>query len=362
MLHSIMKSPSFSVTRACKTSVGEVPMPTVSSSYLCTLVHGVSEGMLTPATPIMPSTAHYTLLQVSNSQSTHRQITNFRGYNNDIISRGGIVRLTRVLLQGERNFQKHYLHEAFVASKRLKESRDNYTYPGQLRAACPGETQYGPLSPRRFILSPHQRSYWRPVIDDIVVNDYITLRIRFKDNVWVTTGYEQRMHVIQVAVPRHATIKEVIGQVMVENNSPYLCQAPFHLVGEVSKDIAAKYGDFEGVKSIVLGESKVNDASEICPETIEGSDTVLIPLDPTKTVEALGLHDMSVINALDNESDHLDHLPERQLKDWHNDEITDEDLADKKGRYRDLGYPTNSQLKPRYQAKPNTKDMNFGRF
>eukprot|EP00758_Cryptobia_borreli_P007209 Tbor_TRINITY_DN5258_c1_g2::TRINITY_DN5258_c1_g2_i2::g.16661::m.16661/K08776/NPEPPS; puromycin-sensitive aminopeptidase len=163
MLHSIMKSPSFSVTRACKTSVGEVPMPTVSSSYLCTLVHGVSEGMLTPATPIMPSTAHYTLLQVSNSQSTHRQITNFRGYNNDIISRGGIVRLTRVLLQGERNFQKHYLHEAFVASKRLKESRDNYTYPGQLRAACPGETQYGPLSPLRFIPSPHQRSCW-PVL------------------------------------------------------------------------------------------------------------------------------------------------------------------------------------------------------
>lgn len=220
-----------------------------------------------------------------------------------------------LLLQGEKMFTGVYQRQAFEHHQAMKK---NTTYPGPIRATTPGDTKHY-LMGWNTRLPTRDRHYWRPVVDDLYVEDNVNLRIRFKDSVWATTRWETRMHTIEVHVPRTASISEVIRQVTIANRSPYLCQTPF---------------------------------------TLQLEDKAL---SATATVDELGLTDTSALYAIDVATDHIDHLPEAQPKDPHVDEITENDLRDVDKRYRDMGlFLPNGRL-PKYQAVPS-KVFNFGRF
>ena len=153
-----------------------------------------------------------------------------------------------------------------------------------------------------------QRHYWRAVIDDPAIEHVIPLRVRFKDNVWVTTGWEVRMHVIQVPVQRGSTVKQVIEQIRVENQSPYL------LKGKIGLSVD--------------GKQLAEDA----------------------TIEDCGLSEYSLIDGVETETDHLDHLPEHRPKDWNVDEITQDDAS--KSPYHEMDARGGNNLAPRYEGKP----------
>ncbi len=207
--------------------------------------------------------------------------------------------------------QQFYEQEAFEATRRFKEST---TYPGALRIATPGDTNHY-QGYARSLLHATERHYWRPVVDDPLVEDIVCLRVRFKDNVWVTTGFEPRMHVVQVIVPRKSSVRDVIREVTIANQSPYLCQNPFKLA-------------------------------------VAGAE-----LDVSKTVEELGLGEASLIAAIDSDVDHMEHLPgPHRPKDWNVDEITEQDAE--RSPHFEMGYPTSVNQAPRFQARP----MNFGGF
>eukprot|EP00744_Colponema_vietnamica_P018113 GILI01025520.1.p1 GENE.GILI01025520.1~~GILI01025520.1.p1 ORF type:complete len:246 (+),score=29.13 GILI01025520.1:61-798(+) len=224
-------------------------------------------------------------------------------------------RTTQACLQGEKIFTEQYQRESFEHHQAMKK---NTTYPGPIRNATPGDTKHY-VKGWTTRLSNRERHYWRPVVDDLYIEDNLSLRIRLKDQVWVTNQWETRMHTIDVTVPRTATIAEVIRQVFIENRSPYLCQKPIELL---------------------LGDKA---------------------LQPTDTVEGLGLTDLSALYGVDIATDHIDHLPEAQPKDPHVDEITENDLRDSNQRYRDMGIFLPGGKLPKYQSTPS-KMFNFGRF
>ena len=232
-------------------------------------------------------------------------------------SRRGLC-ATAPLLQGERIFQSKYKQEMFGHIEAMK---TNKTYPGALRAATPGDTKhysYGQAIKR----DPRDRSYWRPVVDDLYVEDKQAFRVRFKDSVWVTTRWETRMHTIEASLPREATVADLVRELTLVNRHPHLCQSPF----------------------VILHEDRA------------------LPM--TATLESLDLDEMSALYAVDAEGDHLAHLPEAQLKDPNIDEITDADIKDKDARYRDLGLHSSEGVtrgRPSWQAQPS-KIFNFGRF
>lgn len=196
-----------------------------------------------------------------------------------------------------------YEQEAYEAYRRFTESQ---TYPGPIRAATPGDTRFYTGS-AETILQENERHYWRAVVDDPQVQYLVPLRIRFKTFIWVTTGWEQRMQVVQVMAHRGATIAELMQQVKVENQSPYLCTSSFKL-------------------------------------SMDGRE-----LDELKTLADYNIDEFSRIDAIE-ENDHVQHIDAERLKDWNVDELEDEALA--KSPYKEMGIQPAVNLAPRYEARP----------
>lgn len=219
------------------------------------------------------------------------------------------LRATAICLLSAKKLTR-YEQEAFEAHRRFSEST---TYPGPVRAATPGDTRFYDGSVET-ILHENERHYWRAVTDDPQVQYLLPLRIRFKTNVWVTSGWEQRLQVVQVAVPQEATVQELIDAVRVENQSPYLC------LGDISL-------------------------------SIEGKE-----LDKTKPLSAYHITENSQIDAIE-ENDHLQHTEAARPKDWNVDEMTVDDLA--VSPYKEMGMQPLVNLTPRYEGKPHGyKGMN----
>lgn len=203
-----------------------------------------------------------------------------------------------------------YEQEAFEAHTRFSQSQ---TYPGPIRAATPGDTRFYDGSVET-ILHENERHYWRAVTDDPQVQYLMPLRIRFKTNVWATSGWEQRLQAVHVMIAREATIQELIDAVKVENQSPYLC------VTEISL-------------------------------SIEGKE-----LDPTKTLDLYNITEQSQIDAIES-NDHLQHTEAARPKDWNVDEVTVDDLVT--SPYKEMGMQPLANLAPRYEGKPpGYKGMN----
>ncbi|KAG5477093.1 hypothetical protein LSCM1_05434 [Leishmania martiniquensis] len=196
-----------------------------------------------------------------------------------------------------------YEQEAYEARRRFTESR---TYPGSIRAATPGDTRFY-MGSVETILQENERHYWRAVVDDPHVEYLVPLRIRFKTFVWVTSGWEQRMQVVQVMVRRDSTIAELLQQVRIENQSPYLCTSSFKL-------------------------------------SIDGKE-----LDVLKTLADYNIDEYSRIDAIE-ENDHLLHTEAERPKDWNVDEMTDE--LSLRSPYKEMGMQPQQNLTPRYEAKP----------
>ncbi|KAG5500295.1 hypothetical protein JIQ42_04632 [Leishmania sp. Namibia] len=196
-----------------------------------------------------------------------------------------------------------YEQEAYESHRRFTESR---TYPGPIRAATPGDTRFY-MGSVETILQENERHYWRAVVDDPQVQYLLPLRIRFKTFIWVTSGWEQRMQVVQVMVQRDATVAELLQQVRIENQSPYLCTSSFKL-------------------------------------SIDGKE-----LDEQKTLADYGIDEYSRIDAIE-EKDHLLHTEAERPKDWNVDEMTEELLL--RSPYKEMGMRPQRNLAPRYEAKP----------
>jgi hypothetical protein len=256
----------------------------------------------------------------SISSSTSRVVMRASG--------GGAFTSTVLLLQKDVVFEEIYRGEAFRAQQRLKQSKN---YPGPTRAATPGEAAYCYNGTVRLASEPSERNYWRPVVDDAPtkVLDYVTVRVQFKVNVWVSAGWEVRMHVIQVSVPRTTSLKELKSRVILDNKHPYLCQSDFQLCDADSKPLGST-PDKDGV-------------------------------DMTCTLEALGVQDHTVVQAVEVDEDHLLHTQARngKFKSWHEDDLSVGELNDTSKPYRDLGYPTEPDGKPRMEAKPSAL-YNYG--
>lgn len=198
---------------------------------------------------------------------------------------------------------EQYEQEAFEAQKRFNQS---LTYPGSIRAATPGDTKFY-MGAVETILSGSDKHYWRAVIDDPYVEQLIPVRVRFQTNVWVTSSWEQRLHVVQVMVPRHATIGELIERLKVENQSPYLAQLPFTLTLNSRELIKEKELSFYDISA-------------------------------NSVIHAIESSDLSI----DKES--------LRPKDWNVDEITSDDL--RRSPYKEMGMQPLSNLVPRYEGKP----------
>jgi hypothetical protein len=198
-----------------------------------------------------------------------------------------------------------YKQEAFEASRRWQASP---TYPGAIRAATPGDTKFYLNGFGETVLNRNERHYWRAVVDDPQVESTVTLRIRLKDNVWCTSGWETRMHVVQVVVPKSATISELVHQVVTDNQSPYLCVSTLGIA-------------------------------------VDGRDLAM-----EETVETCGLDEYSLIDGYEIAHDHLSHTAEHRPKDWNSDELSDADLQS--SPYKEMAPFAGMSLAPRYEGRP----------
>lgn len=206
------------------------------------------------------------------------------------------------LLRGKMLSQ--YEQEAFESHRRFLEST---SYPGPIRAATPGDTRFYDGS-IETILNENERHYWRAVVDDPRVELLLPLRVRFKTNVWVTTGWEKRLQIVQVMVPRDATVSELIDLVRVENASPYLCTTQFKLA-------------LDGVE--------LENRSPIC---------------------AYNVSENTQLDAIECD-DHVEHTDAVRPKDWNVDEMTVDDVS--RSPYKEMGVVPVSNLAPRYEARPS---------
>lgn len=213
-----------------------------------------------------------------------------------------LLRCSKVTLLSASKLQQ-YEQEAFEANRRFKESK---SYPGPIRAATPGDTRFY-MGSKETILHRNERHYWRAVIDDPELEYLIPIRIRFRVNVWVTTGWEQRLQIVQVMVPRQSTVEHLIECVRVENQSPYVAEVPFTL-------------------------------------SING-----IELDGSKDLAFYGIDESSEVDAIETSSLVLGKEFPRP-KDWNVDEITNDDLG--MSPYKEMGMEPKPQLIPRYEGKP----------
>lgn len=218
------------------------------------------------------------------------------------VSIANLFQLSGVCLLSTSKLQQ-YEQEAFEAQKLFAASK---TYPGALRAATPGDTQFY-MGSLETILHENERHYWRAVIDDPQVEYLVPIRIRFKTNVWVTTGWEERLQIIQVMASYSTTIADLIDRLKVENQSPYLAEAPFTL-------------------------------------TMNG-----IELDESKDLLFYDISESSEIFAVEK-SDFCYKKESPRPKDWNIDELSALDLS--QSPYKEMQPQPCPQLTPRYEAKP----------
>ncbi|EPY30454.1 hypothetical protein STCU_02393 [Strigomonas culicis] len=108
-------------------------------------------------------------------------------------------------------------------------------------------------------------------------------------------------------VPREATVQEIIDQVIIENQSPYLCTSAIRI-------------------------------------SIDGKE-----LDPSNHLSAYDINEHSQIDAIE-ENDHLLHTDAARPHDWNTDEMTNEALG--RSPYREMGMEPTPNLVPRYEGKP----------
>lgn len=193
-----------------------------------------------------------------------------------------------------------YEQEASEAQRRFVESS---TYPGPLRVATPGDTQFY-MGSVATILPHGEKHYWRAVVDDPEVRHVIPLRVRFKCSVWVTTGWETRMQVVSVVISPSETVGELIRRVTVENQSPYLCRKPF----------------------------------SIC---IDGKE-----LDASKTLLHYEVDEYTHLDAIESD----EHECGDRYKNWNVDEISPDELN--QSPYKEMNLTPNANLAPRYEARP----------
>lgn len=197
-----------------------------------------------------------------------------------------------------------YQQQAYESAKRFDEAK---TYPGAIRAATPGDTQYYHAR-TKTILNNGERHYWRAVVDDPLVEHLVPLRIRLKNNVWVTTGWETRMQVVQVLVPRGSTVAQVIQMAMEENPSPYTGK---------------------GVMALAVDGKELSDNA---------------------TIEECNLDEFSIIDAVDGREDHLAHLDGHRPKDWNVDELTMDDM--RVSPYQEMQPTATMSMAPRFESRP----------
>lgn len=198
---------------------------------------------------------------------------------------------------------QQYEQEAFEAQRRFNLS---LTYPGEIRASTPGDTKFY-MGSAETILQGNEKHYWRAVTDDPQVEQLLPIRVCFKTNVWVSSGWEQRLHVLQVMVSRNATIAELIDRIKVENQSPYIAELPFVL-------------------------------------TLNG-----LELENEKEISFYNLTENSEIYAVESSDfSYTNEAP--RPKDWNVDEITSDDLQ--QSPYKEMGMESRPNLAPRYEGKP----------
>ncbi|KNH09373.1 leucine-rich repeat protein [Perkinsela sp. CCAP 1560/4] len=164
------------------------------------------------------------------------------------------------------------------------------TYPGGIKAASPGNVLcYYNRYPRREILPETDRQYWRAVIDDPQQNRReIDVRIRFSTMIWVLSGWERRLHYQIITVPIHATMEHVYHRMIATCEAKWL---------EMSQ-LVFLYNGIEISMSSTIEE---------------------IMASRSRTLEA-----NLTIDAVEK-SYHLEHIQEKQRKNWNEDEITLED-------------------------------------
>ena len=190
----------------------------------------------------------------------------------------GLLHPTLQLRLGYEKIAEYYKQESFESLQKFEASQ---TYPGSIKASSPGDTMY-PMQRYHTVLEDGDRHYWRAVVDDPAPARYVTIRIRFKENVCIGDRFELHAHVVPVSVPADATIATVLQTVIELNDSPYLCVNPIRLVHN--------------------GES----------------------LDLSQRLCDAGLSEVTVLDAIDDVTDHVSHEVGVKPLDWYADEMTPE--------------------------------------
>jgi hypothetical protein len=183
----------------------------------------------------------------------------------------------------------YYYQEAYESLDRFKKGT---TYPGSIKAATPGDTKC--YSGRMdTVYNEVQRHYWRPVVDDPLVVDMIPIRLRFKESVFVSGTWQNRMHVIQVVLPPTSTIGQVKREAMEINDSPFIGQNDFSLARD--------------------GKA----------------------LDEGRTLEEHGIVNEGTLDAIDAD-DHVSHRDEQKPRDWNVFEVSADDAT--RSPYKEIAH------------------------
>lgn len=185
-------------------------------------------------------------------------------------------RATAVLRLRYENLDESYYQESFEALQRFQQSK---TYPGSIKAATPGDTAHF-MTRYNTLLDEGDRHYWRAVVDDPEPRRYLTIRVRFKEDVCIGDRFEVHSSVVPVSVPADCTIAHLMQAVRELNDSPYLCENPFTL-------------SLDG-------------------KVLAGSETLC----------AAGVSETTVLDAADDVRDHRMHEDGSRMLDWYRDEMT----------------------------------------
>jgi hypothetical protein len=163
----------------------------------------------------------------------------------------------------------------------MERFRASGTYPGSLRAATPGDTRCY-MGKMDTLLTATDRHYWRAVTDDPEVQRYVTLRVRFKEEVCVGDRFETHAHIVSVCVPAACTVAQLLAATQAASESPYVAMTPFTLA-------------------------------------VDGKE-----LDGARPIAAYNITEYTDIDALAAGEDHLTHLSTMRAANFNETEITPE--------------------------------------
>lgn len=210
-----------------------------------------------------------------------------------VLRSSGAFSATLALRLHEKIFENQYLQERFEAMKAMKKSK---TYPGPIKAATPGDTRFwfapddydrhtGPAGVET-IIHENERHFWRSVVDDVLVEPRITLRVRFKEELFLAPQWETRLHVISIHVPIDSTIAEVKAELKTQNVHPHVAHRAFDLA-------------------------------------LDGKE-----LSPSDTLASLNIEHNTALDAIETDFDHLYHTPAGRPKDWNHEEVSATEAAE----------------------------------